>query len=73
MDGDVRINPYLSGNFAPIRSEDDFDLVVRGEIPKEPPPKPERTAATIRSYILHTPPPPKAPPKGIGSMDPPGG
>ena len=35
MDGDVRINPYLSGNFAPIRSEDDFDLVVKGEIPKE--------------------------------------
>ena len=35
MDGDVRINPYLSGNFAPIRSEDDFDLVVRGEIPKD--------------------------------------
>ena len=34
MDGDVRINPYLSGNFAPIRSEDDFDLVVKGEIPK---------------------------------------
>lgn len=35
MDGDVRINPYLSGNFAPICSEDDFDLVVKGEIPKE--------------------------------------
>lgn len=35
MDGDVRINPYLSGNFAPVRSEDDFDLVVKGEIPKE--------------------------------------
>jgi carotenoid cleavage dioxygenase-like enzyme len=33
MDGDVRINPYLSGNFAPIRSEDDFDLDVTGEIP----------------------------------------
>lgn len=33
MDGDVRINPYLAGNFAPIRSEDDFDLVVKGEIP----------------------------------------
>jgi carotenoid cleavage dioxygenase len=35
MDGDVRINPYLSGNFAPVRSEDDFDLVVKGEIPRE--------------------------------------
>ncbi|HKP78366.1 MAG TPA: carotenoid oxygenase family protein [Phenylobacterium sp.] len=33
MDGDVRINPYLAGNFAPVRSEDDFDLPVRGEIP----------------------------------------
>ena len=33
MDGDLRINPYLAGNFAPIRSEDDFDLEVAGEIP----------------------------------------
>jgi carotenoid cleavage dioxygenase len=33
MDGEVRINPYLAGNFAPIRSEDDFDLKVEGEIP----------------------------------------
>ena len=33
MDGDVRINPYLAGNFAPVRSEDDFDLEVSGEIP----------------------------------------
>ena len=33
MDGDGRINPYLAGNFAPIRSEDDFDLPVTGEIP----------------------------------------
>ncbi|THD83326.1 MAG: carotenoid oxygenase family protein [Phenylobacterium sp.] len=35
MDGDVRINPYLAGNFAPIRSEDDFQLEVTGEIPRE--------------------------------------
>ena len=35
MDGDVRINPYLSGNFAPIRSEDDFVLAVEGELPKD--------------------------------------
>ena len=34
MDGDVRINPYLSGNFAPVRSEDDYELTVTGEIPK---------------------------------------
>ena len=33
MDGDVHINPYLAGNFAPVRSEDDFDLKVTGEIP----------------------------------------
>ena len=35
MDGDVRINPYLGGNFAPVRTEDDFDLKVIGEIPRE--------------------------------------
>ncbi|MBI3676035.1 MAG: carotenoid oxygenase family protein [Proteobacteria bacterium] len=29
-------NPYLSGNFAPVRSEDDFaDLKITGAIPKE--------------------------------------
>ncbi|MGZ6016096.1 MAG: carotenoid oxygenase family protein [Phenylobacterium sp.] len=33
MDGNARINPYLAGNFAPIHSEDDFDLTVKGEIP----------------------------------------
>jgi carotenoid cleavage dioxygenase len=33
MDGNTRINPYLAGNFAPIHSEDDFDLKVTGEIP----------------------------------------
>jgi len=31
----VRLNPYLTGNFAPVRSEDDFaDLPIKGEIPK---------------------------------------
>src|SRR5512142_1300283 len=35
MDGEARINPYLVGNFAPLRSEDDFDLEVVGEIPPE--------------------------------------
>jgi carotenoid cleavage dioxygenase len=35
MDGDVRINPYLAGNFGPVRSEDDFELAVDGEIPRE--------------------------------------
>ena len=33
MDGDGRINPFLSGNFAPVRSEDDFDLTVEGALP----------------------------------------
>ena len=35
MDGNARTNPYLSGNFAPVRSEDDFVLAVKGEIPRE--------------------------------------
>jgi carotenoid cleavage dioxygenase-like enzyme len=35
MDGNTRINPYLAGNFAPIHSEDDFDLKVTGEIPAD--------------------------------------
>jgi len=33
MDGNGLLNPYLAGNFAPVRSEDDFDLTVVGEIP----------------------------------------
>jgi carotenoid cleavage dioxygenase len=34
MDGaTITTNPYLSGNFAPVRSEDDFDLEVTGEFP----------------------------------------
>nr|WP_295110973.1 carotenoid oxygenase family protein [uncultured Caulobacter sp.] len=33
MDGDVRINPFLSGNFAPVRSEDDFVLEIWGQLP----------------------------------------
>lgn len=47
-------------------------FVKWGELPKEEPPKPERAAATVRSYILHAPPARKAPPPGIGSMQPPG-
>ncbi len=34
MDGSQPINPYLSGNFAPLRSEDDFELTITGEMPK---------------------------------------
>jgi carotenoid cleavage dioxygenase len=33
MDGTPRIDPYLSGNFAPVRSEDDFTLAIEGELP----------------------------------------
>jgi carotenoid cleavage dioxygenase len=33
MDGSQPINPYLVGNFAPVRGEDDFELEVVGEIP----------------------------------------
>ncbi len=36
MNAPVRLNPYLIGNFAPVRSEDDFaSLPIVGEIPKE--------------------------------------
>lgn len=35
MDGSQAISPYLRGNFAPVRSEDDFQLTVVGEIPKD--------------------------------------
>jgi len=33
MDGSQPLNPYLAGNYAPVAGEDDFDLVVAGEIP----------------------------------------
>jgi carotenoid cleavage dioxygenase-like enzyme len=36
MDGPtITTSPYLSGNFAPVRSEDDFDLEVTGEFPSD--------------------------------------
>lgn len=36
MNAPTRINPYLSGNFAPVREESDFlDLPVEGAIPPE--------------------------------------
>ncbi len=53
MDGDVRINPYLSGNFAPIRCEDDFDLEVVGEIP-----------AGLKGTLYRTGPNPQFDPRG---------
>src|SRR5512143_2461986 len=33
MDENLRLNPYLAGNFAPVRSEDDFTVTVVGEMP----------------------------------------
>ena len=33
MDGSQPVNPYLTGNFAPVRAEQDFELAVVGEIP----------------------------------------
>src|SRR4051812_5289169 len=33
MDGEIRVNPFLTGNFAPVRSEDDFQLTVEGTLP----------------------------------------
>ena len=35
MDGSQVTSPYLSGNFAPTRSEDDFELEVVGQVPKD--------------------------------------
>jgi len=34
MDGSQSVNPYLSGNYAPVRDEADFELKVTGEMPK---------------------------------------
>ena len=33
MDGSETRNPYLSGNFAPVADESEFELKVQGEIP----------------------------------------
>ena len=33
MDGAPVVNPFLAGNYGPVRSEDDFALEVEGEIP----------------------------------------
>jgi hypothetical protein len=35
MDGPAPANSYLTGNFAPVRSEDDFELEVVGEFPSD--------------------------------------
>jgi carotenoid cleavage dioxygenase len=49
----VRLNPYLSGNFAPLQSEDDFrDLPLEGSIPE-----------TLRGTFFRTGPNPQFPPR----------
>ncbi len=35
MDESPSINPYLAGNFAPVRSEDDYELEVTGAFPSD--------------------------------------
>ena len=35
MEGNTSTNPFLSGNYAPVRAEDDFELRILGEIPRE--------------------------------------
>ncbi|MFO0749254.1 MAG: hypothetical protein U1F43_26860, partial [Myxococcota bacterium] len=46
--------------------------VIWGPMPKEEPPKPDRQALTSKTHIIHVSPPKKAPPKGIGSIEPSG-
>src|ERR1700677_619170 len=53
MDGSPRINSFLNGNFAPVRSEDEFDLVVTGQIP-----------AGIRGALYRNGPNPQFEPRG---------
>jgi carotenoid cleavage dioxygenase-like enzyme len=50
MDG---ISSFLGGNYAPVRSEDDFDLVVTGQIP-----------AAIRGALYLNGPNPQFEPRG---------
>lgn len=46
-------NPFLAGNYAPVRSEDDFELTVRGDQPRE-----------LRGALLRVGPNPQFPPRG---------
>ena len=52
MDGNARVNPYMSGNFAPVRSEDDFELTLTGEVP-----------AALRGALFRTGPNPQFEPR----------
>ena len=55
MDGSPSINPYLAGNFAPVRSEDDFELEVVGEFPADLAGRllPQRTRTRSSSRASH--------------------
>lgn len=53
MDGSTHINPFLSGNYAPVRSEDDFELEVVGELP-----------AALNGALYRTGPNPQFEPRG---------
>ena len=55
MDGSQVINPYLAGNFAPVRSEDDFELEVDGRDPRRPRAAPSTATAPTRSSSRATP------------------
>lgn len=46
-------NPFLAGNYAPVRSEDDFELTGRGDQPRE-----------LRGAQLRVGPNPQFPPRG---------
>jgi carotenoid cleavage dioxygenase len=46
-------HPYLAANFAPLRSEDDFALAVRGDMPRE-----------LRGVLYRNGPNPQFPPRG---------
>lgn len=35
MDGSQRINPFLAGNYAPVRDEVDVEMTVTGDMPKD--------------------------------------
>jgi len=53
MADDAPQNPFLTGDYAPIRSEDDFALTVKGELPQG-----------LRGALLRIGPNPQFPPRG---------
>lgn len=47
--------------------------VIWGPLPKEPPPKPDRAAATVKTHVMERAGAPAKRPPSIGSMQIPGG